>query len=135
MLKKKIQERELMDKLEKLFDLQADLNRKIGVETQGMGRDEKIKWILNYTRAMTQEISELTDSVPWKWWAKYQEFDEQNIAVELIDILHFWISSCQVMGLSAEDVFRIYTQKHEVNKKRQETGYQKKDTDDCKHIG
>ena len=28
-----------------------------------------------------EELAELTDSVPWKWWAKYQKFDEQNARV------------------------------------------------------
>ena len=125
-----------MDKLETLFKLQAELNKKIGVDTASFTTEkEKAQWILNYCRAMAQEMAELTDSVPWKWWAKYQEFDAQNVAVELIDLLHFWISACQVMGLTAEDVFRIYTQKHEVNFRRQENGYNNKDTSDCKHIG
>ena len=125
-----------MDKLETLFKLQADLNKKIGVDATVLPTEkEKIEWLLNYCRAMNQEMAELTDSVPWKWWAKYQEFNSQNVAVELIDLLHFWISACQVMGLSADDVFRIYTQKHEVNCKRQENGYKNKDESDCMHIG
>lgn len=125
-----------MDKLETLFKLQAELNKKIGVDTGSFTTEkEKIEWLLNYCRAMNQEMAELTDSVPWKWWAKYQQFDAQNVAVELIDLLHFWISACQVMGLSADDVFKIYTQKHEVNCKRQDSGYGNKDASDCKHIG
>lgn len=124
-----------MDKLEKLFKLQAELNRKIGIDTTAEFSDkEKIRWILNYARAMTQEIAEMTDSVPWKWWASYQELDAQNITVELIDILHFWISACQVMGLNAGDVYRIYVQKHEVNRQRQDKGYDTKDYGDCRHI-
>jgi hypothetical protein len=35
---------------------------------------------------MSQEIAELTDSVPWKWWAKYQKFDPQNARVEVVDL-------------------------------------------------
>jgi hypothetical protein len=38
------------------------------------------------------------------------------------------------MGLSAEDVFRIYTQKNKVNLERQDQGYDKKETSDCQHI-
>ena len=34
-----------------------------------MSEEEKTKWVLNYCRAMSQEMAELTDSVPWKWWA------------------------------------------------------------------
>ncbi len=122
------------DKLQALFDMQKKLNKRIGVDTDNMDDKEKQKWILNYCRAMSQEISELVDSVPWKWWAKYQNFDEQNIKVEIIDIFHFLISAAQVMGLTAEDVHRIYMQKNKVNFDRQEKGYSEK-TEDNKHIG
>ena len=72
--------------------MQETLNKRIGVETAGMTEEEKVKWTLNYLRAMQQEMAELTDSVPWKWWAKYQKFDEQNARVEVIDLFHFLIS-------------------------------------------
>ena len=81
-----------MDKLEEIFSLQDGLNRRIGVVTEGMAEEEQRKWILNYVRAMQQELAELTDSVPWKWWAKYQEFDRQNARVEVVDLFHFLIS-------------------------------------------
>ncbi len=114
--------------------MQKSLNERIGVFTDGMNEADKTKWILNYTRAMTQELAELTDSVPWKWWAKYQKFDEQNARVEVVDLLHFLISMAQVLGMSADDVFQAYVKKNEVNFKRQESGYQSKDSDDSKHI-
>ena len=59
------------DQFRELFRMQKALNERIGVKTGGMNEAEKTKWTLNYCRAMTQEIAELTDSVPWKWWAKY----------------------------------------------------------------
>jgi len=122
------------DRLEELFHMQATLNKRIGVDTDNMSDEERAKWVLNYTRAMTQEIAELTDSVPWKWWAKYQNFDKQNARVEVVDLLHFWISLAQTLGMSAEDVFEAYKKKNEVNVKRQESGYTKKDEQDSKHI-
>lgn len=91
--------------------MQKALNERIGVKTEGMSEDEKTKWLLNYCRAMSQEIAELTDSVPWKWWAKYQKFDEQNARVEVVDLFHFLISLAQVLGLSADDVFNAYVKK------------------------
>ena len=123
-----------MDKLDELFSLQGALNKRIGVDTEGMSREEKTQWILNYTRAMQQELAELVDSVPWKWWAKYQEFDEQNAKVEVVDLFHFLISLAQVLGMSAEDVFDAYTKKNKVNHNRQDSGYSKKDEDDSRHI-
>ena len=122
------------DQLRELFRMQAALNQRIGVNTVGMTEEEKSKWILNYTRAMSQELAELTDSVPWKWWAKYQKFDEQNARVEVVDLFHFLISMAQVLGMSADDVFNAYVKKNEVNFKRQESGYVEKDHGDSKHI-
>ena len=83
---------------------------------------------------MSQEIAELTDSVPWKWWAKYQKFDEQNARVEVMDLFHFLISLAQVLGMSVDDVFNAYVKKNEVNFQRQESGYSVKDKSDSKHI-
>ena len=122
------------DQLRELFRMQNALNERIGVQTNGMSEADKTQWTLNYCRAMTQEIAELTDSVPWKWWAKYQKFDEQNARVEVVDLFHFLISLAQVLGMSADDVFNAYVKKNEVNFQRQDSGYTVKDESDSKHI-
>jgi dimeric dUTPase (all-alpha-NTP-PPase superfamily) len=124
----------MADKLEEIFRMQEALNQRIGVETKGMTEEEKIKWTLNYLRAMQQEMAELTDSVPWKWWAKYQKFDEQNARVEVIDLFHFLISIAQVLGMSSEDVYQAYLKKNAVNHQRQDAGYVQKDENDSRHI-
>jgi len=125
---------EWMDKLENIFDLQEQLNVRIGVDMKDMDDEERAKWILNYVRAMQQELAELTDSVPWKWWANYQAFDKQNAKVEIVDLFHFLISLAQVMGMSAEDIHEAYLKKNQVNHDRQETGYSSKDENDSRHI-
>ena len=123
-----------MDKLDNIFELQDELNRRIGVDMSSMNDEDRAKWILNYVRAMQQELAELTDSVPWKWWAKYQEFDKQNAKVEIVDLFHFLISLAQVMGMTAEDVHEAYLKKNKVNHDRQESGYSSKDENDSRHI-
>ena len=123
-----------MDKLDTIFEMQDTLNHRIGVVTENLSEEEKTKWVLNYTRAMQQEIAELIDSVPWKWWAKYQEFDEQNAKVEIIDLFHFLISLAQVMGMTPDDVYNAYVKKNQVNHNRQESGYKHKDESDSRHI-
>jgi dimeric dUTPase (all-alpha-NTP-PPase superfamily) len=123
-----------MDKFEEIFRMQDALNRRIGVALPPQGDEEKAKWILNYTRAMQQEIAELVDSVPWKWWAKYQKFDEQNARVEVVDLFHFLVSLARTLGMSADDVYQAYVKKNQVNLQRQETGYAVKDEADSKHI-
>ena len=123
-----------MDKFDEIFSMQDTLNKRIGVNTDGMSDEDKAKWVLNYTRAMQQEMSELIDSVPWKWWARYQEFDEQNAKVEVVDLFHFLISLAQVLGMTPEDVHEAYLKKNKVNHERQDSGYVKKDEDDSRHI-
>jgi dimeric dUTPase (all-alpha-NTP-PPase superfamily) len=123
-----------MDNLEEIFRRQEALNARIGVNLKDLNDEEKAKWVLNYTRAMQQELAELVDSVPWKWWAKYQTFDEQNARVEVIDLFHFLVSLAQTLGMSAEDVMAAYVKKNKVNHDRQESGYAEKDEEDSRHI-
>ena len=123
-----------MDKLEEIFAMQAELNKRIGVDTSNMDEADKIKWTLNYSRALQQENAELVDSVPWKWWAKYQKFDPQNAKVEVVDMLHFLVSIAQTLGMSADDLHAAYVKKNKINHHRQDTGYSVKDENDCKGI-
>ena len=122
------------DQLRELFRMQKALNQRIGVHTDGMNEELKTKWILNYCRAAQHELTELEDSVPWKWWAKYQKFDDQNARVEVVDLFHFLISMAQVLGMTADDVFTAYCKKNEVNLQRQEAGYTTKNESDSRHI-
>ena len=123
-----------MDKLHDIFSMQEALNARIGVHLSGLDDEERTKWVLNYTRAMQQELAELVDSVPWKWWARYQELDLQNARVEVVDLFHFLISLAQTLGMSADDVYEAYVKKNRVNHERQESGYHEKDHADSKHI-
>ena len=110
------------DKLDEIFRMQEILNKKIGVDLAHLSPEDKTKWALNYSRAMTQEIAELIDSFPWKWWAKYQKIDEQNARVEVVDLFHFLVSLAQTLGMTAQDIYDGYVKKNEVNHKRQESG-------------
>ncbi len=135
-----------VDMLRKIFEMQTDLNNyvfaknKLG-DTAGktleMGaifsavNSGKLKvndlpntWLSKYSKAMTEEVKELDEELLWKWWSK-DEIDIQNIRVELIDILHFLVSSMICAGLTPDKVFDIYCQKHSVNLNRQDSGYSK----------
>ena len=122
------------DMLREIFRMQKALNERIGVRPDEMTEEEQQVWTLNYCRAASQELAELTDSVPWKWWAKYQTFDKQNARVEVVDLIHFVVSLAQVLGLSADDVYQLYLKKNEVNFQRQDSGYQQKDENDSRHL-
>ena len=124
----------MADKLEEIFALQETLNARIGVDLSNLDEAEQTRWVLNYTRALSQETAELIDSVPWKWWAKYQSFDLQNARVEVVDMFHFLVSLAQTLGMSADDVYAGYLAKNKVNHARQDSGYAAKDADDSRHI-
>lgn len=47
----------------------------------------------DFRAAIVSELAELQDSIPWKWWKKSSPIDEQNVRIEVIDILHFYISN------------------------------------------
>ena len=117
-----------VDKHEEIFRMQDAVNLPPDSDA------EKAKWVLNYTRAFQQETAELIDSVPWKWWAKYQKFDEQNAKVEVVDLFHFLVSLAQTLGMTADDVYQAYLKKNAVNHQRQDSGYGAKDAEDSKHI-
>ena len=143
--------------LEDIFNMQLELNNYVFKKNQlkdKSGKDlnmqsimaavkkEEItvndlpnEWLVNYSKAIKEELLELDDELLWKWWSK-DKIDMQNIRVELIDILHFLVSAMMCAGLTAEKVFDIYQQKHNINIKRQDENYNKKNKteDDNKGI-
>ena len=38
-------------------------------------------------------------------------------------MLHFWVSMCQVAGLTAESAFELYLAKNKLNHSRQDSSY------------
>ncbi len=146
------------DMLQRIFAMQSDLNdyvfrknnlkdtdgKPLTMDTifsavnQGERKvnDLPNTWLSNYSRAMREEVQELDEELLWKWWSK-DEIDLQNIRVELIDILHFLVSALICSGLTPEQVYDIYCQKHAVNLNRQDRGYSRetKTEDDNRGIG
>lgn len=107
-----------------IYEMQRALNtRTVGHPIDDkMPEEERVKWMLRYNLAQQQEQSELVDSLSWKWWKKGDN-NWKNVRIELIDELHFWMSKCQVAGLSADEILELYKKKNELNWKRQQEGY------------
>ena len=135
------------DRLTQLFAEQARLNKRTGFDPEALREnfDAQLagEWINNYLAAMSNELEELRDCTFWKHWCseakqgrRFALHDVQNARVEVIDMLFFWISLAQCVGLNADDVFRLYEQKLKVNHARQNNGYAmaNKTEDDNKHI-
>ena len=126
-----------MDLLQTIFDKQYELNKRILKERHSQDYDKlcdqskndsetrksRIEWILNYNRAQIHESIELEDSLPWKWWKDMDEIDWDNVQIELIDELHYWVSKCQLVGLNPDSLAQLYLRKNKLNQVRQDKGY------------
>jgi len=120
--------------LEELFARQAALNKRIGFDPQRL-RDEwdpqlAGEWLNNYITAACNELEELRNCTFWKHWCaeakagqRFKLHDLQNARVEVIDLLFFWISMAQCVGMDAHDVLDLYQQKLRVNQQRQDNNY------------
>jgi len=133
--------------LRELFRKQAELNKRTGFDPDALRADFDPQkagiWLNNYIAAMSNELEELRDCTFWKHWCKeakegkrYMVSDLQNARVEVIDMLFFWMSLAQCVGLDADDVVRLYEQKLKVNHTRQDQDYSMaaKTEDDNKNI-
>ena len=119
--------------LENIFKEQIELNERINPELYNEIEDPEIrrKRFLEFELALRQESAEAIDSLNWKWWKKDTD-DWDNVKIELVDILHFWVSMCSVAGLDAQEVMSLYFKKNKLNHKRQEEGYKEGDYDKYK---
>ncbi|MDH7599160.1 MAG: dUTPase [Sedimentisphaerales bacterium] len=135
------------DMLRQLFQKQAELNKRTGFDAYALRRhfDPQVAgiWLNNYIAAMSNELEELRDCTFWKHWCaeakagkRFYLHDLQNARVEVIDLLFFWISLAQCVGLDADEVMRLYDQKLQVNHARQDNNYSmaSKTEDDNKGI-
>ena len=125
------------DRLDLLFAEQAKLNKRAGFDVEEVfsepGKIDLLfagHWTNAFATAMQSELCELRDCTYWKHWyaearegRQYEISDLEHAKVEVIDLLFFWISLCQTLGMGPEDVYRIYHAKLAKNHARQD--------DDC----
>ena len=128
--------------LNDIWPLQGELNKRTGFDTLRLGRQliaaeregsgteggatraEVGRAIKNYLDALVAECHELQNCLSWKHWYReakqgrqYELRDIQNARVEATDMLFFWISICQLLGLTPDD---IYATKLGINHQRQD---------------
>ena len=107
-----------MDKLDELFMLQKEFdsyleeNRNIS----GISLDE---WVQKGVIALIAELIEVVNEVNYKWWKNPFEIDKSKLKEEMIDVLHFYISTCMKIGITPDEVLELYKAKTTENKLRQ----------------
>lgn len=125
------------------LDSQRELQRKIAerfTHHRNLVADQKANSVYDLTELVTsnvqaiqQELAEMVDYLPWKWWKSYDEklfegpiegLDElEELIYEAIDVQHFLNNIYIALGLSWDDVMRYYHSKQLENRNRQERGY------------
>ena len=108
-----------MDILTTIFERQKAFDDDL-IGRRGLEYITREEWLQKESLAIMDELSELINEVNYKWWKNPKPLDEAAIQEELIDILHFWVSMCLKMDMSAQDVLDIYLAKNQENFNRQE---------------
>lgn len=144
------------DMLQQIFEMQKQLNDFVFQKKDIRDRDGQVltmakllgqaqreealgpntevnQWLSNYLTALDDESRELREELLWKWWSK-DHLNVQNIRVEIVDQLHFWISLAMTAGMDAQKVYDIYVQKNQVNIDRQKSDYSKANKNEADNI-
>lgn len=109
---------ETKDKLDIIFEMQNKFDSDL-VKNRGLENITREEWIQKEVLAMLSELSELLDEVNWKWWKNKKEVNEDTLKEEIVDILHFFVSTCIKSGMDADELYKRYLAKNEENFKRQ----------------
>ncbi len=107
-----------MDKLDKIFYLQEKFDQDV-IKNRNLQDITPEQWIQKQTLAMVSELAELIAEVNFKWWKNPKEINYSAVKEELIDILHFFVGMCNRVGMTSDEMFRIYIDKNEENFRRQ----------------
>ena len=107
-----------MDKLDVIFEMQNKFDADL-IQRRGLSGISQAEWIQRETLAMLSELSELIDEVNFKWWKNPKPVNEQAVKEELVDILHFFVSMCLKMNMSAGELYDMYILKNKENLDRQ----------------
>lgn len=129
------QKKDIRDREGKILTMQTLMEQ--GSQTEALGPNTEVnQWLANYLTALDDESRELREELLWKWWSK-DHLNMQNIRVEIVDQLHFWVSLAMTAGMDAQKVYDIYLQKNKVNIERQNSNYSKasKTETDNQNIG
>lgn len=95
---------------------------------------EPMKALLQMTRAISDEVMEIEDCLVWKHWSKAKlgekEYPDQNqaeratqVAIEVVDILHFVVNTWLALGLDYEQLAAVYEEKRRINEERAKGNY------------
>jgi len=124
------------DMLQNIFNRQYDLEMKYEEIELANGftlhrgvnvnlDDPPSQWyIKDAAYRVVEELSEATNCLKNKPWKSTHVLTDQiHFYEELADTFHFFVRLCLIVGLDADDLYKLYFKKSEVNRFRQESNY------------
>jgi dimeric dUTPase (all-alpha-NTP-PPase superfamily) len=119
-----------MDRLERIFELQASFDQSVQNRApfSEWDTEDRIVALLGH---LVQESYEARNTLgvtitgERKWWKQPKLTEEKwhKVYEELIDCLHFLVSAMISAGLTPQAVFEAYEKKNLENRRRQTEGY------------
>ena len=123
--------------LEEIFNMQLSLQRDMFRRGKGINFDngtfkEKVDNLTIQKRNFDTEFNELLVRTPFKEWKTYSpeqlsgfssKEEELEAKFEIVDAFHFFLNMALLMGITANELSRMYYLKNKENFDRQERGY------------
>lgn len=118
---------DMRESFERIMGAIEVYHSELGYPKRECANSEKNAQHRQFCLAIHAEVTELLDAVPWKPWRPddYKNPDILNIKEEVVDIIFFLTSVCEVWGISFADLGDILERKLIENRRRILNGYSK----------
>ena len=105
-----------MDKLDKLFKRQKELQIILGEDIDRFTEDQAQQYTKDNILSLLDETHEVLREINWKHWKKTKKvIDKDHLKEELTDVFHFFINLCLAWGFTSNEIYDAYLEKdHEI---------------------
>lgn len=120
-----------MNELEYMFKIQKAFQDRVDQRYKSTDLKERAAFLRDHFVFCNQEMQEMLYEIPFfKHWKDYSKMTDEEIKEaydkakeEIIDAWHFFINIMLGLGMTAEELFTRYLDKHKENIRRQNEGY------------
>jgi len=120
-----------MNELEYMFKMQKAFQDRVDQRYKSTDLKERAAFLRDHFVFCNQEMQEMLYEIPFfKHWKDYSKMTDEEIEEtydkakeEIVDAWHFFINIMLGLGMTAEELFTRYLDKHKENIRRQDEGY------------
>ena len=109
--------------IKELFEKQNELDKLI-LRSKKVSLSNK-ELLKSRLIALVAEVGEFLqeEESTWKYWKDKPRNDREDKLNEVVDILFFYASICNLLGFSSKDIETAYLNKYQINIDRAKKGY------------